>query len=60
MELFLTFVHNSSKNWRINYMHSAENNVLKGAVIIRSFNIQALDIIDHLNILNVITYNCMY
>jgi len=41
-------------------MHSAENNVLKGAVIIRSFNIQALDIIDHLNILNVITYNCMY
>lgn len=41
-------------------MHSAEENVLKGVAILRRFNIQTLDIIDHLNILNVITYNCMY
>lgn len=41
-------------------MCSAEENVFKGDGILRSFNIQALDIIDHFNILKVITYNCMY
>lgn len=41
-------------------MCSAEENVFKDDGILRSFNIQALDITDHFNILKVITYSCMY